>query len=364
MAPLSLSNLGLLALAQNASERLAGARVKKIQELDPVGYKIRLVVNKRDADLILLPDRFFLASETWPAKKQTTGFGAKLNKQLAGQTLARVQILGSDRIVRFSFETHALVAELFSRGNVLLLDANETIVALAHKEEWKGRTLARQEAYKPPQTNALSPDTLRSADLSARLSQSEKNLVPALVEIVNTAGAIAEHATLESGLEPAALAREIPSVQIEQLARAFNRLYARDRACDWGIVVRARQTLLVPVRLNLTDFAPLSTDVHAFLEQNARENQSLQAPAVSPEKTKSERPLAHAIQKQQAALDGMREKARRARRMAQCILENKNDLAAYARAIQKDPQSARAPEGFMFASFDPKKKILKLEFDE
>lgn len=103
--------------------------------------------------------RFHTTSFEWPKNPSPSGFTMKLRKHLKNKRLEALTQLGTDRIIDFQFgvgeATYHLILELFDRGNVILCDAEMTIlnVLRPHTEGEAVRFVVRE---KYPETRARS----------------------------------------------------------------------------------------------------------------------------------------------------------------------------------------------------------------
>ena len=93
-------------------------------------------------------------------------FCAKLRKHLRSLRLEQVQQIGSDRVVLLQFgagpSKHALILELYAKGNLILVDAEYKILALlrSHVYEKAGENVAVQVGQVYPVTYATSWKTI------------------------------------------------------------------------------------------------------------------------------------------------------------------------------------------------------------
>ena len=81
----------------------------------------------------------------------------RLRKILDNQKLASVSQYKSDRIIVFKFEKDTLIAEMFSKGNLILINADGKILANFRDESWKDREIGMGQIYKFPQSQG-EPD--------------------------------------------------------------------------------------------------------------------------------------------------------------------------------------------------------------
>lgn len=136
---------------------LEDSLVTKVQELPNNWLKLRLLTKQGQRDLIFAETTFFVAEYSANAKQQTSGFGAFLNKHLKMKRLTSIKQLGCERIVLFDFSSLHLIAELFSKGNIVLADSDSKILMPKRAESWSSREVKKGFAYKePPQALDLT----------------------------------------------------------------------------------------------------------------------------------------------------------------------------------------------------------------
>jgi len=142
-------------------------------------------------------------------------FAMLARKHLQGARLASVSQQGFDRLVWLKFErggeTKTLVAELFARGNVLILDEQNNIVASLKQFSYKDRSLRMGRQYLSPPSQP-DPEQLDAARLSQLFGTSDSDLVRTLATRAGLGGLYAEEvcalASLEKHTPCAALSAE------------------------------------------------------------------------------------------------------------------------------------------------------------
>lgn len=83
------------------------------------------------------------------------GFTRKIKRTFDNQKLINVSQCGKDRIVVFEFEKNFLIFEMFGKGNIILTDKENIIIAVLRNEQWKDRVLRNEEVYKKPQNSIV-----------------------------------------------------------------------------------------------------------------------------------------------------------------------------------------------------------------
>lgn len=152
---------------------------------------------------IRLPSFMYLTGFKEESPAKIMGFCATLRKYLQNARLASIRQVPSERIVEFRFEAKdevfILIAELFSKGNMLLCREDLTIILPLLAQEWKDRKLASKEKYAyPPQ--GLDIFMLERQQLRDILSE-ERELVRKLATSLGLGGTFAEEICLRAGLD-------------------------------------------------------------------------------------------------------------------------------------------------------------------
>jgi len=223
------------------SQGIEGAKVTKVQELPNNWLKIRLLTKAGEKELLLFEKAFFISYYSLQAKQQSSGFGGFLNKHLKAQRLLSIKQLGLERVFFFDFGSAMLVAEIFAKGNILLLDPLKKILGCMRAEHWSTRELKKGLMYNPP---PAIPDleTIKFSEFSEKLSQ-DKMLVPALVKELAIVPVIAEEACIAAGLEKNALIGQITKAKLEELYNALKSIYQklREDQKNPAVVVKHRE---------------------------------------------------------------------------------------------------------------------------
>jgi predicted ribosome quality control (RQC) complex YloA/Tae2 family protein len=129
-----------------------GARLQKVYESD--GLLLQFHKSGVGKFLLRVTDKVLWLSASRPAAETISGVVAKLRKVLEGKKLTALEQSGSERIVKFTFqtqkETFFLIVELFGKGNAVLTDVNNKILAAQEERAWKDREIRRGIKYVAP----------------------------------------------------------------------------------------------------------------------------------------------------------------------------------------------------------------------
>lgn len=153
------------------------------------------------------------------------GFCSFLRHHLGNARLASIRQLGFERILELVFSSGnnrlRLMIELFSKGNVLLLDEAGIIIGAAEQQQWKDRTIRPGFAYQPP---PATPDfaALPLEQFSKIVLSSEKDsVVKALAVDIGLSGIYAEELCAAAGIDKS---RPPTSLSGQDLAAVFSSL--------------------------------------------------------------------------------------------------------------------------------------------
>ncbi len=205
-------------------QSLIGARIDKVYQ--HTYDEIRLQLYARAAgrsDLVIeAGKRLHLTAYPRASPKTPSSFAMLLRKHISGGRIAEIKQHDFDRVIEIAIERggkkNYLIIELFSKGNVILLDENRKIILPLHSMSFQNREVkqGREYEYPPPQLNPLE---LKKSDLEQLLKQSERDLVRTLASRLNLGGLYAEEVCLRADLDKAKAAK---TLGVDELERLFN----------------------------------------------------------------------------------------------------------------------------------------------
>lgn len=246
---MQVPNVTLHFLAEELNQSIAGARITKIQAIGPQELKFKLLSASGSLELVMTPNAVFIASHRYPSTENIQYLVEFLKKHLEGKRIVKINQVNHDRILGIDFEHFSLVCELFAKGNFILLNSDGIIEATLRKEEWKDRTIAKGEKYKPPSSVFLLSN-LTEKKFAELLSESEKKIVSALVSTLNLFGPLAEESVLQSGISKETIAKELSNAQIKKLILGINR-FSFEKAKSFPVIFKTEPSVLLPFELPL-----------------------------------------------------------------------------------------------------------------
>ncbi len=227
----SMSSLDISIVIGEISEKIEGARVDKIYHHPPDEIRIKLRGDER-IDLVIHagvrfhPTRFPKESPRFPSS-----FAMLLRKHLENARLAEVRQHDFDRVVMLGFEREEkkyIIAELFSKGNVILLDDDlSVIMPLKHRMK-PGST------YRFPETRP-SPREMRSVE-DFREILDEREIVRIIALELGTGGLYAEEILERAGIEKKKSGNELSDDEIERILKAMHEIYNPEKIVPHVVV--------------------------------------------------------------------------------------------------------------------------------
>ncbi len=124
---------------------------------------------------IVLPGLAFLSSELRFSTPTPSSFTMSLRKRITNSKLVKVSRSGFDRILVLELHKEfrfRLIVELFSKGNIILVDDSNKILSLYSTQSWRSRELKRGLMYELPPSKGYE-----NLDFSKAMADSKQDSV-------------------------------------------------------------------------------------------------------------------------------------------------------------------------------------------
>ncbi len=204
---------------------LVGSRVDKVYH-DKDEIRIKLRTKEGRADLILQAGkRFHLTSYVKEAPKSPSSFTMLLRKHLGGGFIDAIEQHQFDRIVKIRVGDYTLIGELFRKGNIVLVDSDNRIVAALRYEEYKDRAIKPKAEYRfpPARENPLEVSFERFLELMRENENLE--LVRALARKLNMGGLYAEEISIRAGFEKTTPVKNLSDEDLRKVYEAMMKTF-------------------------------------------------------------------------------------------------------------------------------------------
>jgi len=208
---------------------LEGSRIQKIHSLGHNEFRFKLY-SANSGDSLLLVDlkkRVALTKLVKEAPQSPPQLVMLLRKRLGGAVVKKVSQHGLDRVLFIDLDakdgSYRLVFEMFSKGNLILLDEKGVVVACMRSEEWKDRKIKPRHPYSPPATSKLDPRDLTEAKLSSLLN--DKKIVACLASCLNLGSLFVEEALTRAGVDYSKKASSLSPEEIAGIHSAIHSVF-------------------------------------------------------------------------------------------------------------------------------------------
>ena len=152
---------------------------------------------------IELPSLMYL-TEKKPNFEETKGFAKQLRVKLGNAKIKSITQKGFERILEIIVEKEEqlrLIIELFSKGNMILADKDNKILAVQQVQRWKARTLKPKEEYKYPEPTTNILKLTEKGFEQLRKTTNKESIVKFLATELSLGGFYAEEACSIAGIE-------------------------------------------------------------------------------------------------------------------------------------------------------------------
>jgi len=207
------------------------AKIGKIYQPTAEEIRINLYVFHQGRDNLVIEagKRIHLSKHFRASPELPQAFPMLLRKHLLGGRIISVEQHDFDRIVKIGIERGGirsfLIAELFARGNVLIVDSENKIILPMNPVTLKDRRLRNGEIYELPEAQ-LSPVDAKASDLMQALSRSTADIVRTIATRFNLGGVLAEEVCARAGIEKSKPAKEASEEDAFRLSIAMQDLFS------------------------------------------------------------------------------------------------------------------------------------------
>jgi len=363
-----MSSVDVAAIVRELQPRLLDAKIAKIYQHshDEIRIGIHIFKEGRTNLVIEAGRRLHLTKYPETAQKLPQSFPMLLRKHLTGGRITDISQYDFDRIIEIHIQRGEdktiLLIELFSRGNIVLLNSEKKIILPLKSINFKDRKIRGGEPYELPQAQ-LSPVAASEDSLKEMLSHSDSDIVRTMATHMNLGGQYAEEICKSAGIEkntPASVVTDVKPL-MAALQEVFKPLNAELKP---HIVYRDRKPIdVLPFHLTQyenferKDFAAFNDALDEYFSPKPDEKKDGGGAKETKQGTKEgEKPgkpgvFEYRLQKQTQALQKFRDEEQKLVRKGELIYGNYQTCEAIIKAIN----SAR-DKGY---SWDEIKSILK-----
>jgi predicted ribosome quality control (RQC) complex YloA/Tae2 family protein len=245
------------------------SKIGKIYQ--PVAGELRInlfVYNKGKDNLVIeAGKRAHLSEHIRQSPKIPHSFPMLLRKHIFAGRITYVKQYDFDRIIEFGMvrggvET-VLVAELFSPGNIVLLDSERKIILPMRPVTFRGRRIRSGEVYQYPEAQ-LSPVEAGEKDLADVFSSSDADVVRTIANRFNLGGILAEEVCFRAGIDKRTAAKDLDPESITRIVGSLRELFSPLLKGELSSYIVKKE---IKGEVQPFDVAPFELKTHAGLEK-------------------------------------------------------------------------------------------------
>lgn len=172
-----LTNLEVTVLLQELLP-LVGARLERVYQTSKTEFSFKFKNNKEKQDVtVALPYAIMLTEKPKQETVEQSNLLILLRKNIENKILSKIEQRNFDRILVFYFGEIKVIIELFNKGNLILTDNEDKIIAIQRIDETKERSLKIGSRYTSPKLNKLNPTISSVRDVLNKDWKNEKIIV-------------------------------------------------------------------------------------------------------------------------------------------------------------------------------------------
>lgn len=257
----TMSNVDVFAVTNELNELLSDARVDKAYQPLKDTVIVRFHVPGEGRVDVVMQAGVRIHRTRYPPENPRTppSFPMLLRKYLKGGIVRSVSQHGFDRIVEIKVERdqeYTLVVELFSKGNIILLNQEGEIILPLKRKTWSDRRIASHEKYAYPPSRGLNPLKYELHELTEILKNSDTDLIRTLARS-GFGGLYAEEIVLRTGLDKENPASDLSSEDIQRIHEAIRETFSPLESLDLKPhIIKDGEEDVLPIELRVYEKRP------------------------------------------------------------------------------------------------------------
>ncbi len=218
-----MSSVAVRACVEELREEIVGGKVEKIYHHPPNEIRFKIYVGVRKDLVVEAGRRIHLTKFPKESPKFPSSFAMLLRKHLEGGRIEGVAQHDFDRIVVLKVkrrdEVRYIVAELFSKGNVILTDENFRVIMPLISDK-----IRSGETYSFP-GRRVTPFDLSENRLEEIFREENREVVKVLATKCGLGGLFAEETCLRAGLDKRKPAKDLSRKEISKVTKAIGEIF-------------------------------------------------------------------------------------------------------------------------------------------
>ncbi|MCL2116365.1 MAG: NFACT family protein [Methanobrevibacter sp.] len=252
----TMSNVDIFTVSHELHELLEGARVDKSfqPEKDTIIMRFHVKGLGRVDVVFQAGVRMHKTQYPLPNPKLPPSFPMLLRKHLKGANVVYIKQHYFDRVVEIKIkkdQIYTLVIELFSKGNIILLNEQREIILPLKRKKWSDRDISSKKEYVFPPKKGINPLNITKEELTELFKNSEDDLIRTLAKN-GLGGTYSEEIVLQSEIDKEIQASELTANQIDIIYDKISGIFSplKENRFKPNIVSNGKENLF-PLELEL-----------------------------------------------------------------------------------------------------------------
>lgn len=209
---------------------LDGGKVNKVYEWeDQEAFIFKLYAEGETRHLrVKLPGLVYVTERRFQAPKIPPGYARFLRNKLTAARITDVRQHSFDRLIEIDIDSRrhgdmTLILEVFKPANIILVDADNTVIHPYRQQTFKDRTITSNEAYEYPPERPDTPSLTEDELIS--LLDGDENVEKAVAVTYGLGGVYAPEITARTGVDPDTPVDDLTREQKQSIAQATQDLF-------------------------------------------------------------------------------------------------------------------------------------------
>lgn len=227
-----MTSFDLYAIVSELAETIKGARISNVYQTDHSTLLVTLHRPKKNL-IMEAGRRFHLTSYRVERPPYPSPFCRAMRKHLRRCTITNLHVHDFERIIVLDVSTqgtvYKLIAEIFGRGNIILLDDGDRIIHALNYRRMRDRNIVRGEAFRYPPAPGLDPLTVTRIQLDA-LRERKVEAVRGLSGLLSLGGLYGTEVLKRAEVDPSKPCNLITDDEMGRIYQEIVRLLSRLRS--------------------------------------------------------------------------------------------------------------------------------------
>ncbi len=236
-----MSNVDIYTICQELNNLLVGARVDK--SFQPTKDTVVMRFHKAGEgrlDLVMQAGkRIHLSIYPLANPLKPPHFPMLLRNRVKGANVISVEQHNFDRVVVIKMKkdiTYTLIVELFSKGNIILLDDENQIITPLKRKQWSDRDISAKREYVFPAENGINPILIEEEEFRNLIGKSDDEIVRTLAN--NGLGSLyAEEILLNTDIDKKTNCQDLKDDEIATIFKSFKDVFSQLENNDFSPMI-------------------------------------------------------------------------------------------------------------------------------